>query len=67
MIICAKDAHVEVAERTNRLLKERIRSVKAMLPYNKYPQKLLMEIINNCPDDQCRSEKGFDQSQEITN
>ena len=45
VIICAKDAHVEVAEQTNRLLKEKIRGVKAMLPYNKYPQRLLMEII----------------------
>ena len=45
VIICAKDAHVEVAERTNRLLKERIRCVKAMLPYNKYPRRLLMEMV----------------------
>ena len=42
---CDKNAHVHVVERAIRFVKERIRGLKSMLPFNRLPRRLLMEIV----------------------
>lgn len=43
--ICDADKHVQFMERQIRVIKERIRAVKAGLPYTKYPRRLLASIV----------------------
>jgi hypothetical protein len=43
---CDADRHVETIERQIRFVKERIRSVRMMLPYSKLPKRFLIEMVN---------------------
>jgi hypothetical protein len=46
LITCDADRHVETIERQIRFVKERIRSVKMMLPYKKLPVRFLIELVS---------------------
>jgi hypothetical protein len=45
LICCDANAHVHFIERCIRFIKERIRGVRSMLPFNKIPKRLMMELI----------------------
>jgi hypothetical protein len=42
---CDADRHVETIERQTRFIKERIRSVRMLLPYKKLPKRFLIELV----------------------
>ena len=43
---CDADRHVETIERQIRHIKERIRSVRMMLPYKKLPKRFIIELVH---------------------
>jgi hypothetical protein len=43
---CDADRHVETVERQIRFLKERIRSVRMMMPYKKIPKRFTIEMVH---------------------
>jgi hypothetical protein len=43
---CDADRHVETAERQIRFLKERIRSVRMMMPYKRLPKRFTIEMVH---------------------
>jgi hypothetical protein len=43
---CDADRHVETVERQIRFLKERIRSVRLMMPYKKIPKRFTIEMVH---------------------
>ena len=43
---CDADRHVEIIERQIRFVKERIRSVRMMLPYKRLPKRFLIELVS---------------------
>jgi hypothetical protein len=43
---CDADRHVETVERQIRFLKERIRSVRMMMPYSKIPKRFTIEMVH---------------------
>jgi hypothetical protein len=43
---CDADRHVETVERQIRFLKERIRAVRMMMPYNKLPKRFTIEMVH---------------------
>ena len=43
---CDADRHVEVAERTIRFVKERIRTVRLAMPYKKLPRRMTIEMVH---------------------
>jgi hypothetical protein len=43
---CDADRHVEVIERQIRFLKERIRSVRMMMPYKRIPKRFTIELVH---------------------
>jgi hypothetical protein len=45
--ICDADRHAEKGERQIRFLKERIRSVRLMMPYEKIPKWFTIEMVHN--------------------
>jgi hypothetical protein len=43
---CDADRHVETVERQIRFLKERIRSVRMMMPYKRIPERFTIEMVH---------------------
>jgi len=46
--ICSANEHVPEIERYIRTLKERVRSIATILPFKKYPPRLIVEMVSNC-------------------
>jgi hypothetical protein len=46
LTICDADRHAEKGERQIRFLKERIRSVRLMMPYEKIPKQFTIEMVH---------------------
>jgi len=46
--ICAANEHVPEIERYIRTVKERVRSIATVLPFERYPPRLIVEMVYNC-------------------